>query len=250
MNNWVFKNQRGADLNPNQFIFALTSVETPGQPFRVIGTAFLIARPGIFLTARHCLYKDDACTVPYGGMVGILDDANDFRWSIAIEGTDVAIGQLDVDAGFEHPVLTPCEWTPIEKERIVHWGCDLTEISVLEQDGDLYRLKSACKVRGVNGHYIQSMDSYPPFTRTRCHITSAETPHSASGGPVLLSTGQVFGISTSSSKGGGYSIVSMVKHAFDCSVPPHFRMNGEKKRREQTWGELLAESGAGILRGD
>lgn len=249
MTNWRFKNQRGEDINPNQFIFALTSLETPKQPFRVIGTAFLIGRPGVFLTARHCLYKDDACTNPFGGMVGILDKAHDIRWCVVVDGTDVAIGQLECDAGFEHPVLTPCEWTPIEKERIVHWGCDLTEVSVLQQDGDVYQLKSDCKVRGVNGHFIETQEKWPPFTQAECHVTSATTPHSASGGPVMLSTGQVFGISTSSSDLGGYSIASMVKHAFDCPVPAHFRMNDETKGRKETWGELLAQFGAEILKG-
>ncbi len=248
MTDWVFRNDKGEKMNPNRFIFPLTSPETPKQPFRVIGTAFLIAKPAIFLTARHVLYKDDACTDPWQNMIGILNEALHVRWSVVIGGTDVAIGQLETDND-EHPVMTLCEWTPVEKEKICHWGCDLTEISVLEQNGDEFHLHSSSKVRGVNGHFIEKKDKWPPFTQAECHVTSAATSHAASGGPVSLSSGQVFGISTSSSDLGGYSITSMVKHAIDSQIPPHFRLNGETKGRKQTWGEMLAEFDFEILRG-
>lgn len=249
MAKWQFKNERGENVNPNEFIFAITSADTPQRPFGVIGTAFLIARPGVFLTARHCLFKDDACTDYYDGLVGILDKAHDFRWLSIGKEADVAIGQLEADRDFHHPVLTTCDWTPVKHEKVCHWGCDLTEISVLEQDGDLYRIKSDCKVRGTNGAFLESKSAYPPFTRSRCHVTSATTPHSASGGPVTLSTGQVVGISTSSSEGGGYSIASLVSDALNVQLPPHFRMNDDKKGRRQTFGELLTEFGFEMLRG-
>lgn len=255
MTNWTFANEHGKILNPNEFIFPLTSPVTPKQPFRVIGTAFMIAQPAIFLTARHCLYFDDACTDPIPEMMGLFHHLLPFRWCQDVAGTDVAIGQLDTSDSDcttckQHPVFNTCTWTPIKREKIVHWGCDLTEVSILRELEDGYDFKFSPKVRGSNGHYIETLDKYPPFTHSECHVTSAYTPHSASGGPVTVSTGQVVGISTSSSEGFHYSIASLVKDVFEAPVPPHFRLNAETKGRKQTWGDLLAGFGIKILKGE
>jgi len=253
--NWEFYSESGKNINPNDLIFPLTSQETPGKPFRVIGTAFFVAKPAIFLTARHCLYQDDACTQPYNDLVGIFHHALNFRWCVVIESTDVAIGQLDTrslscDTCSGHKVLTPCTWSPCKGELICHWGCERSEISVIESTENEYRIMGQRKVGGYNGNFIETLNKYPPFTRSRCHITSATIPPGVSGGPVTLSTGQVVGISTSGSDGGGYSLVSLIQEAFDAKIPSHFRLDGESKGRKQSFGEMLEEFGVKILKGD
>ena len=65
MTELIFKNESGKEVNPNGIIFPLTSHETSKSPFQVIATDFMIGKPGIFLTARHCLYKDKFYREPW-----------------------------------------------------------------------------------------------------------------------------------------------------------------------------------------
>ena len=255
MTEWDFKTEDGKLINPNGIIFPLTSHETPKDPFQVIGTAFMIGKPGIFLTARHCLFKDNQCTNPWIDLIGVVHHALHVKWSTYVDGSDVAIGQLDMDEFnctdcANHKVMSLCTWTPVEKEMICHWGCEQSVIDVKQQCGDQYHLTCQLKVGGFNGHFIEKLPKYPPFINYPCHVTSATIPFGSSGGPVSLSTGQVCAISTTGSDSGQYSIASLVKDALNAIVPPHFRVNYEVKGRKQTFEQLLSEFGLKVLKGD
>lgn len=255
MTEWSFRTEDGRPVNPDGIIFPLTSHETPGDPFRVIGTAFMIGKPGIFLTARHCLYKDNQNTVPWTDLIGVVHHALHVKWSTYVDGTDVAIGQLDTDETScpectNHKVMSLCTWTPVKKEMICHWGCEQSVIDVNQQDGDLYHLTCQLKLSGFNGHFIEKQPRYPPFTNHPCHVTSATIRFGSSGGPVTLSSGQVCAISTSGSDLGQYSIASLVEDALNAKVPPHFRLNNETKGRNQTFEQLLSEFGLKVLKGN
>ncbi len=254
MMEWAFRTEGGKRIDPIGIIFPLTSHETPESPFQIIGTAFMIGKPGIFLTARHCLFKDNQYKDPWNDLIGVIHHAYHVKWSTYVDQTDVAIGQLDMGdvdcaACLDHKVMSLCTWTPIEKEIICHWGCELSEIDVTHNIGDDYFLSCALKLRGHNGHFIEKLPKHPPFTHSSCHVTTASIPHAASGGPVTLSTGQVCAISSSGSDGGGYTIASLVSHALNSNVPPHFRLNNEIKGRRQTFEELLSEFGLKVLKG-
>ncbi len=222
--------------------------------FQLIGTAFMIGKPAIFLTARYCLYKDNQNTDPWIDLIGVAHHALHVKWSTYVDGTDVAIGQLDmsdVDCHdcANHRVMSLCTWTPIEKELVCHWGCDPSVIEVKDQAAGDYQLACQLKLRGSNGLFIEQLPKYPPFTNNPCHVTSAIIPHGSSGGPVTLSTGQVCAISTSGSDFGRYSVVSLVKDALNAMVPPHFRLNNDGKGRKQTFEQLLTEFGLKVLKG-
>ena len=144
MTKWHLRTEKGGLDNPNWSIFPIISHDTPEEPFRVIGTAFMIARPGIFLTARHCLYKDNNNSEVWADSLGVLHHAHRFKWTTYLDESDVAIGQLDFDEEpcqicENHSTWRLCTWSPVEKELICHWGCESSIITVENEDHPEYR---------------------------------------------------------------------------------------------------------------
>lgn len=254
MTKWVLKTENGEINDPKWSIFPLVSHDTPGRPFRVIGTAFMVARPGLFFTARHCLYKDNANSEVWGDLIGLLDHPYRMKWTTVLECSDVAIGQLDLDEFpseecRKHAIWKLCKWTPVEAELICHFGCESTDISVESEAHPDYHLNASMAVTGHSGHFLQTESRYRPFTERSVHFTSASVPHSASGGPVMQSNGFVVGITTSSSDGGGYSVASLIKDALNARVPAQL-LNGDKTSDALSFSEVLKHAGVEILRGD
>jgi hypothetical protein len=251
MKNWRFRSEKGEEVHPASFIFPLTSLYTPNEPYEVIGTGFLILKPGTFLTARHCLYNSQGD--PWTDFTGLVPDDSGFKalsmkWLIVFANTDLAIGQLEMnDLDFNHKVVALSKRQPKQNEEIAHWGCDKSEIELVQTEGNKDTLTGQYKVQPYEGKF----EGYHPcgisISKWPCYQTTAEFPNAASGGPVSDATGRVFAINSTSSEGGGYSTAVLIKNVLESNVPGHYLINDGRREQDMTFGDVLRLYGAEVL---
>jgi hypothetical protein len=249
---WNFQLESGKEIHPKSVVFPLTSPYTPSKPYRVIGTGFFIAKPGIFLTARHCLYQDDDLKNGWEDLTAMLHHPVSPVWLAASNNTDVAIGQLDLGSCEEcakHRVMQMCSWDPEPKEIMIHWGCGLSEIELLETDGTIDKLSGQYNTTGYKSHFEEYHPTGISLAKWPCYQTAAEFLSGDSGGPVTNSIGRVCAINSSSSEGGGYSTSVLVRDILDATVPRHFLVNDEPRNNDVTFREVFNSFDAEILQG-
>lgn len=249
MNEWGFKTEKGTEIHPETVIFPITSPNTPGKPYRVIGTGFFVQKPGIFLTARHCLSNSHG--EPWPDLTCILHHALNIEWLIVFKETDLAIGQLAMkniacEECMKHKVLSLCTWEPEKNEVMIHWGCDQTEITLLKRCGNEDYLSGKKVITGYKGSFEEFYPVEISLARWPCYRTSAVFPHSASGGPVTNGIRRVCGINSTSSDG-GYSTAVLVKNIMDSKVSRHFLINNEPRKEDLTFGDVMKQFGAEVL---
>ena len=245
-----FKTDKGEVFAPQTAIFPITSPFTSKKPYRVIGTGFLIQKPGIFLTARHCLYNEQ--DKPWTDLTCMVHHPLGVDWLIDFAGTDLAIGQIATkDSVCEqcknHKVLQLSTWQPKQSEVMFHWGCDKAEIQLLQSHENKDYLEVKNVITGYKGKFEEYHPSGVSVARWPCYRTSAEFPNSASGGPVSDATGRVFAINSTSSEGGGYSTAVLIKNVLESNVPGHYLINDGRREQDMTFGDVLRLYGAEVL---
>jgi len=251
MNEWVFRTEKGEEIHPEGCIFPLTSAYTPGKPYRVIGTGFFIHKPGIFLTARHCLF--DSNDEPWADLLCMAHHPLEIKWLIDFKDTDLAIGQTvmnDCEECKKHKMISLCTWKPEKDEVMIHWGCNQSEIQLQHRQGNLDYLAINKVIEGFKGKFEEFHPSGISIAPWPCYMTNVEFPHAASGGPVTNGIGRVCGINSTSSEGGGYSTAVLIKNILDSKVPRHFLINDQKRKNDITFGEVLKQYGVEVLEGD
>jgi hypothetical protein len=155
------------------------------------------------------------------------------RELIDFSGTDLAIGQLkmgDCESCLNHKVFQLCTWQPEPNEAMIHWGCDRSEIDLLDSDGTIDVLSGKKFFVGYEGSFQEFHPEGISLAKWPCYRTNAEFPHSASGGPVTNGIGRVCGINSTSSSG-GYSTAVLVKNILDSTVPAHFLVNDQRRTK-------------------
>lgn len=249
---WIFKTETGNEVHPETVIFPITSSNTPTKPYRIIGTGFFIQKPGIFLTARHCLYdsKDKLWT----DLTCLAHHLLEIDWLIEFSNIDLAIGQLNMkenecDKCKNHKVLNLTTWEPEKNEIMIHWGCNQTELELVARSGDKDYIQGKKTITGYKGVFEKYYPNGISLAKWPCYFTNAEFPSSASGGPVTSGLGHVCGINSTSSEGGGYSTAVLIRNFLDSKIPGHFLINDEKRTNDLTFREVVTKYGGKILEG-
>lgn len=258
---WRFISDTREPVDPRWVLFPLTSPYTrrngTEEPYRVIGTGFFIAKPGIFLTARHCLYRDEDMQEGWADFTAICHCAVGLKSYAVGSNTDIAIGQLDFGDCREcanHRVFQLCTWDPEPREVMIHWGCADSEIELLETytaaDGKVHdKLTGRALYTQYHGRFEEFHPEGVGLARWPCYRTTAEFKSGDSGGPVTNGIGRVCAVNSSSSEGGGYSTSTLVRDIMDANLPRHFLVNDEQRDGDVTFRELFTRFGVKILRG-
>lgn len=249
---WKFKTGKGEPIHPETVMFPLTSPCAPNTPYEVIGTGFFIQKPGIFLTARHCLYQDNHNGQPWEDLTAMAHHALGIEWLIDFADRDLAIGQLKMNSCEQcanHKVFELCTWKPEPNEVMVHWGCAQSEIELLETDGTTDVLSGQKVFTGYRGKFENYHENGISLAKWPCYQTNAEFPSAASGRPVTNGIGRACAINSTSSEGGGYSTAVLIKNVLDSKVPGNYLVNDQSRDGDLTFGEVLKEFGAVVLEG-
>ena len=259
MAKWGFILENRGSIDPRSALFPLTSPYTrrPGteEPHRVIGTGFFIAKPGIFLTARHCLYRDEDMQEGWEDLTATCHCAVGLRSYAVGRDTDIAIGQLDFGDCPEcinHRVFQLCTWDPEPREKMIHWGCSDSDIDLLSTytlaDGRVHdKLTGRAVYNQHHGHFEEFHPKGVGLANWPCYRTTAEFKSGDSGGPVTNGIGRVCAVNSSSSEGGGYSTSTLVRDIMDTNLPRNFLVNDEPRDGDVTFREAFSCFGAEIL---
>lgn len=209
----------GEVVHPTEVVFPLTTKETPGGRFRVLGTASFIGPSGLFLTAKHCVVDENDQPL-WGKLIGLSHHGHEVAWLSPAPRSDLAIGQLKAPSEEcavckKNRVLCLTTWTPEEREIMLHYGCADTPVEHLGTEGAEDLVRHRPTVTQYRGHCLGFHPEGVGLLGVPCFLSSVGVPSSASGGPVVSGLGRVCGVNSTSSEGGGYTTVAPVRDVLD-----------------------------------
>lgn len=173
--------------NPDESILAILELRQDGVPEKFLGTGFVVAPLGVFVTARH-VFTDRPADSKNVVVVAIIDahdnTCRDFRPinNVRLSSTtDLAIAELQSLEGLR--LLSLNRGQAPTNVDVLTSDHSLTDITTDEQGKRVVRFFPGTLKGNIVRHYVSD---YPKTRGMRCFDTSFPALRGASGAPVMV----------------------------------------------------------------
>lgn len=267
-----FRTDKGLVIEGTETVFPILAIESDLKR-RLIGTAFFILIPGIFVTAKHVLFDSKKKLRLNEGLTTIqfLPTGQAFERPIKYiwphPTADVALGQLAEDTksqiDYKNKILGITKRIPKDSEQICTLAYPETDVGQYELSRDFVKqngqkIVEPIKIQKIEfkaTFYLGEILGYFPdglsLLKESCYATSIKIKSGASGGPVFTlsdkgAPGAVFAVNSTGWEGEAYSSVSSIQNILAMELPS-VTLNEKHELTNLTVEEAIIAAGGNVI---
>ena len=266
------RTDNGLVIKGTELVFPILAIESDLKR-RLIGSAFFILTPGIFVTAKHVLYSDTKklrlthglTTIQFLPTGQVFERPIKYIWPHPT--ADVALGQLAEDTqskvDYKNKILGITKRIPKNSEQICTLAYPETKVGRYEYSREFVKqngqkLDKPIKIQKIEfkaSLYFGKILGYFPdgfsLLKEPCYETSIKIISGASGGPVFTlsdngAPGAVFAVNCTGWENHALSGVSSIHNILDMKLPS-VTLDNKPALRNITVEESIIVAGGNLI---